>query len=113
MTHAPKTKTGQIRLLNDNFRRSFLGGTVMITPGVEALAPDNRATLLHQVRQFEDFEAGGDPYGEHDFGSIEIDGIRFFWKVDYYNRELEGGSEDPADPAKTTRVLTIMLTSEY
>ena len=113
MTQSAIVKTEQIRLLNDNFRRSFLGGRVMITPGVDALPPDTRATLLHQVRQFGDFEAGGDPYGEHNFGSIELDGTRFFWKVDYYNLELDGGSEDPADPAKTARVLTIMLASEY
>ncbi len=31
----------------------------------------------------------------------------------YYDANVEFGSEDPADPTKTTRVLTIMLTSEY
>ena len=105
--------TNSIRELNDALRRTLIGGTVMITPEVEALAPDARALLLQQVRQFDDFEAGSDPYGEHDFGAIELGGNRYFWKIDYYNRELDGGSEDPADPAKTTRVLTIMAASEY
>ena len=104
---------GRIRELNDAFRRTFIGGTLMITSGVEGLSPHTRALLLHQVRQFHDFEAGGDPYGEHDFGAIELEDTRFFWKIDYYNRELDGGSEDPVDPAKTTRVLTIMAASEY
>ena len=85
----------------------------MVTPAVQALSPNTRAQLLHHVRQFHDFEIGGDPYGEHDFGAIEFEGERFFWKIDYYNRQLDGGSEDPSDPAKTSRVLTIMLASEY
>ena len=31
----------------------------------------------------------------------------------YYDRALDFGSPDPADPDVTARVLTILLTSEY
>lgn len=113
MKNAPHTRTEKVQLLNDSFRRTFVGGSVMITAHVQALRPDERCALLHKVRQFDDFEVGGDPYGEHDFGAIDLAGTRFFWKIDYYNGELDGGSVDPSDPAKTARVLTIMAASEY
>src|SRR3954454_7957641 len=50
---------------------------------------------------------------EHDFGNFSLAGRKFFFKIDYFDVSMEFGSEDPADPAKTTRVLTIMLAEEY
>jgi Protein of unknown function (DUF3768) len=57
--------------------------------------------------------AHNDPYGEHDFGNFTLAGRKFFWKIDAYDANMEFGSEDPADPSQTTRVLTIMLAEEY
>ena len=59
------------------------------------------------------FTRDNDPYGEHDFGHFELVGRSFYWKIDYYDPKCEFGSEDPADPKKTTRVLTLMLAAEY
>ena len=103
----------KIRTLNDTFRRSFAGGKVMMTAGIAALPDAARATVLDEVRRFDAFTADNDPHGEHDFGSFEVDGRKIFWKIDLYDAAMEFGSEDPSDPAKTTRVLTIMLASEY
>jgi hypothetical protein len=107
------TVTDRVRALNDAFRRSFSGGRVMMTAGVNALPPDALAEALRKVRAFDDFTNDNDPHGEHDFGAFEVAGERFFWKLEYYDRAMEFGSEDPSDPAQTTRVLTIMLADEY
>ena len=102
-----------IRNLNDAFRRSLAGGKVMMTAGIAALPDATRAKVLDEVRKFDAFSADSDPHGEHDFGNFGVDGRKLFWKIDYFDAAMEFGSEDPADPSKTTRVLTIMLASEY
>ena len=106
-------KTAQIRRLNDNFRTSFIGGRINITCGIQALGEDSVADILQQVRTFNNFTKGNDPYAEHDFGSFEYNGHKIFWKIDYYDKNLEFGSEDASDETITTRVLTIMLANEY
>lgn len=108
-----QAKVIKIRELNDEFRQTFIGGRVLITSAVAALPSRARATLLHLVRAFSDFEFGGDPYGEHDFGSVQIENGRYFWKIDYYSPDLKAGSEDPSDRCRTTRVLTVMEAQEY
>ena len=113
MTSTTEFKADRIRELNDAFRRTFIGGAVMITQGVEAMPLDQRRSLLQKIRSFDAFSEDNDPHGEHDFGSVDEAGVRCFWKIDYYDRKTEFGSPDPADPAVTTRVLTIMLADEY
>ena len=105
--------TNRIRELNDKLRSTFTGGRVVMTDGVGALPESERAQLLERVRRFDEFTKDNDPHGEHDFGSVELAGQTYFFKLDYYAPDMEGGSEDPADPEKTTRVLTIMLADEY
>jgi len=113
MTCTSKSNTDRIRELNDAFRRTFVGGAVMITAGIEAMPLDQRRALLQKVRTFEAFGEDNDPHGEHDFGAVDEAGERYFWKLDYYDRTMESGSPDPTDPSVTTRVLTIMRADEY
>lgn len=108
-----KAKAERVRELNDAFRTTFTGGRVLLTAGVNELPSDVRAMAIRKVATFSDFSTDNDPYGEHDFGSFDLAGRKFFWKIEYYDRRLKWGSEDPADPEKTTRVLTIMLAEEY
>ncbi len=102
-----------VRTLNDDFRRTFVGGVVLLTAGVEAQPADRRRALLQKIRKFDAFNEDNDPHGEHDLGAVELGGVRCFWKIEYYDREMETLSPDPADPSVTTRVLTVMLADEY
>jgi hypothetical protein len=100
-------RAAKIAALNDRFRGMALD--VMVTPGVRDL-PDV-IELMKEIEQFDTFSEDNDPYGEHDFGSLEWWGEKIFWKIDYYDKELRYGC-DPLDK-KCRRVMTIMLSDEY
>jgi hypothetical protein len=102
-----------VQRLNDSLRTTFTNGRVMMTNGIQALGEQTVAKVLTAVREFRDFTPDNDPHKEHDFGSVEVEGHKAFWKIDYFDINMEFGSEDPADPKQTVRVLTIMLAEEY
>jgi hypothetical protein len=102
-----------IHELNDAFRKTFSGGKVVMTASVAELPDMVRANALVEVTHFDRFTPDNDPHGEHDFGSFDLVGRKFFWKIDNYDANMEFGSEDPSDPTKTTRVLTLMLAEDY
>lgn len=109
----PLTHQQKIAALNDLARTTMAGSLrVLITPGVSVLPTTIQAAIYTKVQEFNEFTSDNDPHKEHDFGAVEVEGNKVFWKIDYYNKALDGGSEDPADPEKTTRVMTIMLASE-
>jgi hypothetical protein len=107
---AEKTR---IRNLNDLFRVSGRGGRIVSTQGIQALSPVDQAAVFEKVRLFDTFTQANDPHGEHDFGSIQHKGENVFFKIDYYDQSMECGSENPADPTKTVRVMTVMLACEH
>src|SRR5665811_629092 len=99
--------TSKIRELNDNFRTTFNGGRVMLTAGFNALPETLKAQVIERVKTFSEFDAANDPHSEHDFINFEIEGQRFFVKIDYYDRSLHFGADNPSDPEQTIRVMTI------
>ena len=127
MSGAVLTRAERIARLNDLARRAIgIACVVVATEGIQALPEADQSRLRELVETFDAFTPDNDPYGERDFGAIwqGLDGVwstsrpvdvavTVFWKIDAYDRELRFGSEDPADPAMTRRVLTIMLASEY
>jgi Protein of unknown function (DUF3768) len=111
MTNA---NTAKIAALNDLCRKAMgITGRLVQTEGISALPPEDQSRIREKVEMFDAFTPDNNPHGERDFGSIEHHGERVFWKIDYYDRTLTCGSEDPSSPLLTTRVLTIMLASEY
>ena len=106
----------KIAKLNDDLRQNlFTPGSnrVFVSAAVSSLPYLERALLLDKVQKFNDFNPDNDPYQEHDFARIEHNGINYFWKIDYYNKTMDAGSDDPSNPDITTRALTIMRADEY
>jgi hypothetical protein len=110
-----QSRAQRIADLNDTFRKSLVtGGRTYMTAGVNAKGAEFVVEALTTLIAFNYFNEDNDPHGEHDFGSFELHGEKLFWKIDYYSTDdPDLGSEDPSDPAKTERVLIVMLAEEY
>jgi hypothetical protein len=107
-------QTLKIAELNDRFRKGDHHlGRHMASVIVDALNPEQKLRLTRLVRAFDQFTEANDPDEEHDFGIIEFESQKWYWKIDYYDTAFENASEDPSDPTLTRRVLTVMHSSEY
>ena len=111
-----KETVEKVKKLNDHFRQTGEGGRLMMTSGLTSLDGRLVSSIVNHVRNFHlmhGFNKGNDPYGEHDFGSFEVSGVKVFWKIDYYDKDFKYHSEDKSNPEKTERVLTIMKSEEW
>jgi hypothetical protein len=106
-------RTKKIRALNNRFRETLIGGRIVFSHGVSTLPFGKRHEIVRRVRNYKEFTADNDPYFEAEFGAFDFEDGRYYWRIDYYDKKLEFGGNDPADPKQTTRVLTIMLAEEY
>jgi hypothetical protein len=103
--------------VNDLFRSTMLMSPrhkIVLTAGVAGLReqePEVFQELLTAVRCFDDFNDDNDPNREHDFGAVEVEGERYFWKIDYYDKDFEYGL-DPHEEL-TNLLMTIMYADEY
>lgn len=106
-------QTELCRQLNDRFRKTFTGGTIVATQGVRALEDKTLHQLMPAIQNFEAFNPDNDPYGEHDFGEVTIDGIRVWFKIDVYDLNMQYRSPNSSDETVSKRVMTLMLPEEY
>ena len=108
LKHAKK-----IAALNDALRMHGTGGRIMLTSGIQALGQAAVNEILNKVRTFNAFTKDNDPHHEHDFASITVGRNKVFFKIDYFDTNLQYASPDPSDASKTYRVMTILLADEY
>lgn len=105
----PNETSARIARLNDAMREN--AHNYVATRGILALDQEVVSDIFIAVQNFKDYDEDNDPYGEHDFGSFELSGTKFFWKIDYYQQDTDTWC-DPLDPS-CRRVLTIMKAEEY
>jgi Protein of unknown function (DUF3768) len=96
-------KRATIIALNDQLRTTFKGGRVQMTPSVYQLDDRLRGRALAVLAQYSAFDADN----EHDWGTFIFAGFSFEWRIEYRAADGTGISPDPADPARTLRVLTL------
>ena len=116
-------RSEKIAVLNDQLRSgigypfSFANGQkdqFVLTQGIMDSFNDGEiTTLFHDIKTFNTFTVDNDPYQERDFGTLKAKGRTVFWKIDYYDNNLEYHSPDNTNPEVTKRVMTVMLSSEY
>ncbi|WP_224826777.1 DUF3768 domain-containing protein [Cognatishimia sp. MH4019] len=118
----PTDENALIAQQNDLFRNSCgqdptVRGRIMVTRGVDDLAPVVQAIIVQRVQTFSEFTEDNDPYGDHTFGAFDLTvtgpTYKLSWKIDLYDTDYRMGSPNPADLNVTRRVLTIMLAHEY
>jgi len=108
-----KERVALIREANDKFRTTFRGGKVLLTASVAALPSADKAAGLQAVADFKAFNEENDPHLEADYGSFDLSGREWWFKIDYFAPDLEHASEDPADLAKTKRIMTVGLAMDW
>jgi hypothetical protein len=89
--------------LNDQFRTTFKGGRVQMTPSVYELDDRLRGRALSVLARYKKFAADS----EHDWGTFIFAGYSFEWRIEYRGKDGTGRSPDPTDPKHTYRVLTL------
>lgn len=92
-------RAAKIAVLNDACRKSFGAiGRHFTTDGVASLGPEFVARAIAAVAAFDTLTEDNDPYGEHDFGKVEVACNSLFWKIDLYVKHRGAGQRNVARP---------------
>lgn len=113
-----------IQIKNDAFRRDLVKNAnsmkVFFAPNFVAYYDTNMPffmKVLHTLIHLDEnhFNKDNDPHEEHDMAFFEVDGERFFFKIDYYDESYQHfcGEENLLDDSKCNRVITVGHSSDY
>lgn len=100
MTAMPKTNSAPvpraetIAQLNDKLRKTGKGGSVLITTNLTRVTGLDASVLTKPLAEYAGFDASNDPHGERDFGDLTLWGYDLIWKIDYYDSDLQFGSDE-------------------
>lgn len=127
--NAATDRTAEIAALNDAARAGSLvtSKTVFTRALADILAGEDEDPGTRQLKLMmgqralrrlineTPIDSGNDPHGERDFGVVEHQGQKIFWKVDVYANDgtFAWGSEVPWDAQQSFRVVTVMLASDW
>lgn len=113
MVDTTESNIDTIGRLNDRCRQGFdrTAKVMMTSSCLAAFTDDGTSALAVQIGIVDALRrCTFDPRDrERNRGEFEFRGQTVYFSIDYYDLAREYGSEDPADPAKTRRVLMMML----
>src|SRR4051812_10274080 len=93
MAASATSERERVRTLNDLLRRHRIGGQGVLTSGVLALGLGLLMLIDDAVSRFDAFTPDNDPYGEHDFGLVRVQGHVVLFKIDAYDLPSGVGAE--------------------
>lgn len=91
-----------IRVLNDKFRSTFIGGVVHLDTAIVDMPWQAQETICDIVRTYSLFDDR-----EHREGEFGFDGERYSFIILYHRRGMSDEIPDPSNPRTTLRVLHI------
>jgi hypothetical protein len=77
---------------------------------LDTLPSSVRWLFIEKIRSYNDFRKEGDD--DHRTGTFEFDGDIIVWHIEYFDREYNWPSSDPADYNETKRVLMVKIANE-
>jgi len=95
LTYFRMDQTAKIRALNAALRTLTGSGRIFVTAGIAAFSPEQQARLCTACTPSMPSRRTTTPHREHDFGSFDYAGATIFWKIDYYDRDLNNGRPIP------------------